>query len=80
VLANRGFDGSLQAALGRPNASLWLAFGATAAVLAVLSVWPAARVFLGIEPVARVMVGACIAGAVALLAVLQLAKGLRGPR
>ncbi len=80
LLANRGFGGSLAAALGRPNPSLWVGLGGTVAVLSVLVAWPAARRFLGIAPPGIAEFASGVAAGAGLLLVLQRIKSVRDLR
>jgi P-type Ca2+ transporter type 2C len=76
ILVNRSFSASPLRALLRPNATIWWAFGAVAALLGAVLSWPAARGLFQFGPLRPGELPLLIVGAVLLAIVLEFLKPL----
>ena len=74
ILANRSFSASVIGALRRPNAALWWAIGATAALMAVVLAWPPAGRLFHFGPLHLDDLAICGGAGIATLLVLDLFK------
>jgi Ca2+-transporting ATPase len=76
VLVNRSLGASVFAALARPNPALWWVFAATAGILAAVLLFPPARELFHFGPLHGDDVAVALAGGLASLLALELAKRL----
>jgi Ca2+-transporting ATPase len=74
ILANRSFSASVIGALRRPNAALWWAIGATAALMTVVLAWPPAGRLFHFGPLHLDDLAVCGGAGIATLLVLDLFK------
>jgi Ca2+-transporting ATPase len=74
IFVNRTFSSSLREVLGRPNAVLWWGLGIAAAVIGVIFLLPALRQFFGLSVLGARQWLYATGLALALMAVLELAK------
>jgi P-type Ca2+ transporter type 2C len=74
ILVNRTFNGSLLAALGRRNTSLWILVSAVAAILAVTLTWPPAMDLFRFGPLHLDDLGLSLLAGMSVLLVLELVK------
>ena len=79
VLVNRSRGASIFAALARPNAALWWAVAATAAILAGVILFPPARELFHFGPLHADDITIALASGLASLLLLELAKKLAHP-
>jgi Ca2+-transporting ATPase len=71
IFANRSFSASPWSAFSRPNPSLWISIGSTAAALTAIFSFRAVRAFLRLGPLQVHQVLLCVAAAGILLAALE---------
>jgi P-type Ca2+ transporter type 2C len=74
VFVNRTFSSSMYAALGRPNRMLAWGLGITTILLTTLLSWPDVRSFFGLGALRALDLAVCLAAALLVLLVLEMAK------
>jgi len=79
VLVNRTHGASVLAAFGRSNPALWAVVVMTAAILAVIIVWPPARDLFHFGPLHGDDLAVALGSGIAVLLLLELAKKLFHP-